>query len=98
MAVGPDRLFVAGEGGDLVAFFRESGDEAWRVSTSAFVGPPTLTSDGLVAVHAGGIALHDPSDGRVLREQRFEGRTLQAVTVTGAGTFVAHEGGIFALR
>lgn len=98
MAVGPARLYVAGEGGDLVAISREAGDEVWRAKTAAISGPPTLTSDGLVVVHEDGIALHDPSDGRVLREQRFEGRALQAVTVTGAGTFVAHEGGILALR
>ena len=64
-------------------------------------GPPVLTKDGLLAVHAAELTLLEPETGRVTRNRSLEtgqyGELVQAVPTAGALLLVSASGMVIAL-
>ena len=99
VAVGDDRLLLAGPEGDVRALDRVSGEELWRVAVDPIVAAPLVTPEGLLLMHASRLALYDVGSGEFVRDRAFEGSSLFDVVVTSHGTFVADAAGeLIALR
>ncbi len=97
--VGRQAVIVAGKGGEVRSYDRESGEERWRTTLRPIVGPPVLTADGLLVTLEDALVLLDAADGTEIGRRAFASRGLREAIVTAHGTYVVFaEGAVVALR
>jgi hypothetical protein len=95
----PDQLVVAGAGGELRGYARESGELLWSAYLGPLVGPPVLTADGLLLLQDDALVLIDATDGSELGRRSFPAGGLRDAIVTSHGTYLVEENGtLTALR
>ncbi len=110
-AVAADRVLLAGNTalvrnaapmGDLRAIARADGAPLWQQQVKLITAAPTLTPEGLLISHAGGLALYDIQDGHLLAERALDlapGAPPTSVVVVSHGTYaLAKDGRLIALR
>ena len=96
-----DDVILARRDGSLKAVARASGEERWESHLQPMTGPPVLTRDGVLTVHASELSVLDPAAGRVTRNRSFDssqyGELVQAIPTADALLLVSAPGMIIAL-
>lgn len=93
LALDANRIYLANAAGDIRAYARASGEEAWAISTLPVVTPPIIAAERLLIAHRDRVASYDPATGEFIEERPFDGAAVSDVIVTSAGVFVAQEDG-----
>ena len=97
-AVGPERLYVLGRRGQLVAISLGDGLTAWERAVENASAPPLLASDGLLVSERDRLLLLDPESGALVAKRQLPG-PLSSAAVTSHGTYLATTSGeVLALR